>query len=161
MILTPLQQSLISEIKNLRLLDHTGIMKLYQVYETTLGIFLVMELLEGGELFEHLKIRKTFTERDCALMLIRIMNPLVYMHENNIAHRDIKPENLILRSGDDPFEIVIADFGLAQDLGKPTLFVKCGSPGYCAPEILNSKGDMITYDLKCDVYSVGCVFYHM
>lgn len=136
-------------------------MKLYKVYETMIGILLVMELLEGGELFEHLKEKKTFTERDCAFMLIRIMDPLVYMHDKQIAHRDIKPENLILRSKKDGYDIVIADFGLAESLTLPTLFVKCGSPGYCAPEILNAKGDIITYDTKCDVFSVGCVFYHM
>ena len=149
------------EMKTLRNLDHPAIMKLYEVYETMLGIFLIMELLEGGELFEHLKRKKTFTERDCAFMLTRIMEPLAYMHERNTMHRDIKPENLILRSRHDGYDIVIADFGLAQDITKQALYVKCGSPGYCAPEILNSKGEAVLYDLKCDVFSVGCVFYHM
>jgi len=145
----------------LKKLDHPGVMKLDRVYETTLGIFLILELLEGGELFEHLKQKKTFTERDCALMLIKIIEPLVYMHSKNIVHRDIKPENLILRSRLDEFGIVIADFGLSQNIKEHPIYVKCGSPGYCAPEILSSSGDIITYDTKCDVYSLGCVFFHM
>lgn len=136
-------------------------MKIHEVYETMLGIFLIMELLEGGELFEHLKRKKQFSERDCAYMLIRVMEPLAYMHERNTMHRDIKPENLILRTKRGSYDIVIADFGLAQDITQPALYVKCGSPGYCAPEILNSTSDTIAYTLKCDVFSMGCVFYHM
>jgi len=136
-------------------------MKLEKLYETMLGIFLIMELLEGGELFEHLKKKKTFTERDCAIMLMRVMEALSYMHQKKIIHRDLKPENLILRSRTDEYGIVIADFGLAQCLSEPTIYVKCGSPGYCAPEILNCTDSTITYDVKCDVFSVGCVFYHL
>jgi len=151
----------VNEIKVLKKLDHPGVMKFYKVYETMLGIFLVMELLDGGELFEHLKQKKTFTERDCALMLIKTIEPLVYMHSKNIVHRDIKPENLILRSRNDEFGIVIADFGLSQNLKEAAIYTKCGSPGYCAPEILSASGETITYDAKCDVYSLGCVFYHM
>jgi len=155
------KDALVNEIKTLRKLDHPGIMKLEKLYETMLGIFLIMELLEGGELFEHLKKKKTFTERDCAIMLMRVLDALSYMHQKNIVHRDIKPENLILRDRVDEYGIVIADFGLAQFLSEPAVYVKCGSPGYCAPEILNCSDSTITYDSKCDVFSVGCVFYHL
>lgn len=145
----------------LRKLNHPGVMKLYEVHETLVSISLVMELLEGGELFERIETSKVFSENDCALMLRKIIEPLEYMHENEIMHRDIKPENLILRSKSNEYDIVIADFGLAQEIKKKFLHIRCGTPGYCAPEVLLSKAHKAEYDLKCDVYSIGCVFYQM
>jgi len=137
-------------------------MKLYEVHETSIAIYLVVELLSGGELFEKLKEKKTYTEKDCAVLLRRMIEPLVYMHEKGIMHRDIKPENLILRSKDNEFDIVIADLGLATEINtKNVIHARCGTPGYCAPEILNSRSGKMDYDAKCDVFSMGCVFYHM
>lgn len=156
-----LKASLINEVRILRKLDHAGIMKLYEVHETRVSITLIMELLEGGELFERLDVKKVYSENDCALMLRKILEPLLYMHEKDIMHRDIKPENLILRSKSNDFDIVIADFGLAQELKKKFLHIRCGTPGYCAPEILTSKAHKPEYDMKVDVFSVGCVFYQM
>lgn len=83
------------------------------------------------------------------------------MHSKGIMHRDIKPENLILRSKNNDSDIVIADFGLSYEMGKKPIHIRCGTPGYCGPEILNTSGKVIEYDLKCDVFSVGCVFYYM
>lgn len=142
-------------------MDHPGIVKLHEVHETRVSITLVMELLEGGELFERLDSKKVYSENDCALMLRKILEPLLYMHENDIMHRDIKPENLILRSKSNDFDIVIADFGLAQEGKKKFIHIRCGTPGYCAPEVLSSKAHKPEYDLKVDVFSVGCVFYQM
>lgn len=143
-------------------MDHPGIMRLYEVHETSIAIYLVVELLSGGELFERLKEKRAYTENDCALMLKRIIEPLMYMHEKGIMHRDIKPENLILRTKSSDFDIVIADFGLATEVKtKNVIHARCGTPGYCAPEILNSRSGKLDYDSKCDVFSLGCVFYQM
>ena len=145
----------------LRKLDHPGVMKLYELHETRVTICLITELLEGGELFEKLDATKIYSESDCALMMRKILEPLVFMHEKEIMHRDIKPENLILRSKNNEYDIVIADFGLAQEVKKKFLHIRCGTPGYCAPEVLNSKPHKPEYDAKVDVFSVGCVFYQM
>jgi serine/threonine protein kinase len=153
---------LLNEIRLLRAIDHPGIMRLYEVHETTIAIYLVVELLSGGELFDRMKERRTFTENDCAIMLKRIIEPLLYMHEKGIIHRDIKPENLILRTKTSDYDIVLADFGLATELKpKELIHARCGTPGYCAPEILNSKSGKLDYDSKVDVFSLGCIFYHM
>ena len=73
-------------------------------------------------------------------MLTRVIEPLQFMHSKGIMHRDIKPENLILRSKESNFDIVLADFGLATEIKpKTVIHAKCGTPGYCAPEILTSK----------------------
>ena len=153
--------SLINEIRILRKLTHPGIMKLFEIHETSLTICLVMELLEGGELFERLGTAKILSENNCALMLRKIIEPLIYMHQNEVMHRDIKPENLILRSKSNEYDIVIADFGLAQEVKKKFIHIRCGTPGYCAPEILLSKPHKPEYDLKSDIFSLGCVFYQM
>lgn len=117
--------------------------------------------MEGGELFRRLKERRHYSERDCSLVLRRIIEPLVYLHEKGIMHRDIKPENLILRSKNSEYDIVIADFGLAQKEGEQFIHLRCGTPGYCAPEVLNWRSGLPDYSTKCDVFSVGCVFYHL
>ena len=136
-------------------------MKLYEVHETRISITLIMELLEGGELFERLDTMKFNSEGDFALLLRKILEPLLFMHENEIMHRDIKPENLIMRSKSNDYDVVIADFGLAQEIKKKFIHIRCGTPGYCAPEVLASKAHKPEYDLKCDVFSIGCVFYQM
>ena len=120
-----------------------------------------MELLEGGELFGRLKEIRQYNEEECAIILAKIIGPLTYLHKKNIIHRDIKPENLILRSKSNDYDLTIADFGLSQRLNMPFIHVRCGTPGYCAPEILNCHGLEPSYTSKCDVFSVGCVFYHM
>jgi serine/threonine protein kinase len=84
------------------------------------------------------------------------------MNKRNILHRDIKPENLILRSKESEYDIVIVDFGLSIDLSaKYQVHSRCGTPGYCAPEILNARSGKPEIFNKCDVFSLGCVFYHM
>ena len=149
-------------LKSLGFPGHPGILRLYEVHETMLSIFLVMELIEGGELFMRLKEKKNYSEKDCSIMLRRIIEPLIYLHSKGIIYRDLKPENLILRSKEQEYDIVIADFGLAQLFEKkPFIHVRCGTPGYCAPEILNYQNGNPLYGPKCDVFSLGCIFYHM
>lgn len=79
-----------------------------------------------------------------------------HMHSQGVFHRDIKPENVMFRN---PDEIVLTDFGLADFYRKDGsyLFTSCGTPGYCAPELLLNKA----YDLKVDIFSVGIVLYQM
>ena len=82
------------------------------------------------------------------------------MARRNVIHRDLKPDNVILSK--DPKEPIIIDFGLATVADEPTyLFVRCGTPGYVAPEIINIK-DMSTKSHPIsDVFSAGCIFYYI
>lgn len=83
---------------------------------------------------------------------------LEYLHNRGIVHRDLKPENLILASKDNDYTLKIADFGLASFITKGEyLFLRCGSPGYVAPELLEDKG----YHQKADIFSAGVIFYVM
>ena len=76
-------------------------------------------------------------------------------------HRDLKPENLLLKTKDNDTDIVLADFGLAHIMDSKPLFKRCGTPGFVAPEILKYDDCSPFYNEKCDVFSVGVIFYLM
>ena len=136
-------------------MDHPAIIKMYEVYESEFYVHLVMEYLKGGELFQQIQTKGFFSEKDASTILRNILSAIAYFHEKNIVHRDLKPENMILSNTSD-LDIKIADFGLATRIqpGNPE-FLRCGSPGYVAPEILNNLG----YETKADVFSAGVIFY--
>ena len=115
---------------------------------------MVLEILEGGELFD--KIKKRLNERDVAIILQNILKALEEIHKKNMIHRDLKPENLIF-ANEDLHTIKISDFGLSTKFKGGKMFLRCGSPGYVAPEILNDEG----YDQKSDIFSVGMILYIM
>ena len=81
----------------MREIDHPGIIKLYEVYESPYYVHLVMEYLSGGELFKLIQDSVVYTEQDAALLIRNVLNAIEYLHTKNIVHRDIKPENLILK----------------------------------------------------------------
>ena len=88
-----------------------------------------------------------------------ILKGLQEMHSKGIMHRDLKPENLLFRSEGD-WDCVIADFGLAEFSNIETyLFVRCGTPGYVAPEVINIKDMSTKYAPICDLYSLGLIFH--
>lgn len=130
---------LLTEIEIMRKLDHPNIIKLYEVYEDDKFVHLVLELLEGGELFHRIKKKSKYAEADAITIMRNILSALSYCHEIGIVHRDLKPENLILASKDDDYNVKIADFGLAAFV-KPGEKLKypCGSPGYIAYEVLQN-----------------------
>ena len=103
------------EIDILIKLDHPNIIKLYEVYENEDFIYIVMELCNGGELFDRI-IKRTemgnpFTEKEAATIFKQLMSAVSYCHSNKIVHRDLKPENLLLLNNDDDTHIKIIDFG--------------------------------------------------
>jgi serine/threonine protein kinase len=118
-------------------------------------VHLVLDYADGGELFKRIIKRGKYSEKTASIIMKKLLETLVYLNENRIVHRDIKPENILLKSEEDDTDFFLADFGLATFVGNPTLQLKCGSPGYVAPEIL--KGDM--YGQAVDVFSCGVLLY--
>lgn len=110
-----------TEIEALRELQHPNIIQLYDVFITEEKIFIVMELMEGGELFDYVVQKGTLTEDEAASIVQKVTSALVYMHSKNIVHRDLKPENLLLRRrprhAGDAVEVKIIDFGLSKVSG--------------------------------------------
>ena len=106
--------SILFEIDVLRSVDHPNIIKIYEVYDSEKYIHLVFEYLEGGELFERIKSKGLYSEKDAINVMRDLLMALEYLHDKGIVHRDLKPENLILAFKDKDDNLKIADFGLAS-----------------------------------------------
>jgi len=117
-----------------------------------------MELVTGGELFDKIVDKGSYSESDASTLIKKIVSAVEYLHSLNIVHRDLKPENLLLRSADNDLEVALADFGLSKIVGPQTLMqTACGTPSYVAPEVLNATG----YDREVDLWSIGVITYIM
>ncbi|KAM4841903.1 serine/threonine-protein kinase DCLK3 [Thomomys bottae] len=144
-----------SEILIVQSLSHPNIVKLHEVYETQTDIYLIMEYVQGGDLFDAIIESVKFPEPEAALMFKDLCKALVHMHDKSIVHRDLKPENLLVqRNEDKSTTLKLADFGLAKHVVRP-IFTVCGTPTYVAPEILSEKG----YGLEVDMWAAGVILY--
>ncbi|XP_060637657.2 serine/threonine-protein kinase DCLK3 [Anolis sagrei] len=144
-----------NEILIIKSLSHPNIVSLIEVFETDAEIYLVLEYVPGGDLFDAIIESVKFTECDAALMITDLCEALVYIHNKNIVHRDLKPENLLVqRNPDKTTTLKLADFGLAKQVTKP-IFTVCGTPTYVAPEILAENG----YGLEVDMWATGVILY--
>ncbi|CAD7673266.1 unnamed protein product [Nyctereutes procyonoides] len=144
-----------SEILITQSLSHPNIVQLHEVYETEGEIYLILEYVQGGDLFDALTQSVRFPERDAALLLLDLCRALAHLHGKSIVHRDLKPENLLVqRNEDKSTTLKLADFGLAKHVVRP-IFTVCGTPTYVAPEILSEKG----YGLEVDMWAAGVILY--
>ena len=136
-------------------LDHKNIIKFYEYFEGENHIYVVLELMKGGELFDKVVNAGYFTEKIAFEIIYQILDVLNYLNDLGIMHRDIKPENLIM-ADKDTMEVKVSDFGLADFVNnKNMMFKKCGTIGYLAPEVINDQ----KYDNKVDVYCAGLILY--
>jgi calcium-dependent protein kinase len=129
------------EIAILKNLDHPNIEKIYEYYEKENDcINIVMELIDGQELFSKLMKVNHFSEKQTAIIMYQIFSSIKYCHENGIIHRDIKAENILVQDSLNLF-VKIIDFGSCEILTKSKLTstYKVGSPSYIAPEVLNGE----------------------
>ncbi|XP_068094417.1 serine/threonine-protein kinase DCLK3 [Hyperolius riggenbachi] len=144
-----------NEVRIIRMLSHPNIVKFIDHFETEKEIYLILEYIKGGDLFDAITKSIKFTEHDAALMLTDLCKALVYIHSKNIVHRDLKPENLLVQHNlDGSKTLKLADFGLAVHVAAP-IFTVCGTPTYVAPEILSEKG----YGLEVDLWATGVILY--
>uniref|UniRef100_A0A8C7ZYV6 Calcium/calmodulin-dependent protein kinase type IV n=1 Tax=Oryzias sinensis TaxID=183150 RepID=A0A8C7ZYV6_9TELE len=145
-----------TEIGVLLRLSHPNIIQLKEIFETDTDIALVLELVTGGELFDRIVERGYYSERDAAHVIKQILEAVAYLHENGVVHRDLKPENLLYADLSLDASLKIADFGLSKIIDdQVTMKTVCGTPGYCAPEILRGNA----YGPEVDMWSVGVILY--
>jgi len=151
------------EIEIMEACQHPNIIRLYEIFDEKDKMNLVMELVTGGELFDEIVARGSFTEKDAAKVIKTLCDALDFLHKKKIVHRDLKPENILLSQkkdecppGTEP-EIKVADFGLARLISdKDMMRTACGTPGYVAPEVLKNKG----YNSGAvDLWSAGVILY--
>ncbi|GAB5579247.1 serine/threonine-protein kinase Chk2 isoform X9 [Prionailurus iriomotensis] len=121
--------------------------------------YIVLELMEGGELFDRVVGKKRLKEATCKLYFYQMLLAVQYLHENGIIHRDLKPENVLLSSPKEDCLIKITDFGQSKILGETSLMrTLCGTPTYLAPEVLNSFGTA-GYNRAVDCWSLGVILF--
>eukprot|EP00808_Paulinella_micropora_P012772 g80861.t1 len=136
-------------------INHPHCVRLFEVFESETCMFLVMELVSGGELFTQINSQSNFSEADAAKIISQVADVLVYLHSQGIVHRDLKPEN-ILCAAHDWREIKITDFGVSTVLaGSRQLRSVEGTPSYVAPEVLNRQ----PYGSEVDCWSTGVILY--
>ncbi|XP_018488830.1 SNF1-related protein kinase catalytic subunit alpha KIN10 [Raphanus sativus] len=142
------------EIKILRLFMHPHIIRLYEVIETPTDIYLVLEYVNSGELFDYIVEKGRLQEDEARNFFQQIISGVEYCHRNMVVHRDLKPENLLLGSKSN---VKIADFGLSNIM-RDGHFLKtsCGSPNYAAPEVISGK---LYAGPEVDVWSCGVILY--
>eukprot|EP00455_Lapot_gusevi_P033797 TRINITY_DN3706_c0_g1_i1.p1 TRINITY_DN3706_c0_g1~~TRINITY_DN3706_c0_g1_i1.p1 ORF type:complete len:362 (+),score=105.31 TRINITY_DN3706_c0_g1_i1:64-1149(+) len=145
------------EVEIMHRIDHPNVVKLYEIYDTTSKLYMVMELLTGGELFERIVDKQSFSEREAANVIRQIASAMSYLHSIGVVHRDLKPENLLYESKEDTAQVKITDFGLAKYLETSgvSMTTACGTPGYVAPEILKDE----PYGPEVDCWSLGVILY--
>eukprot|EP01096_Ripella_sp_DP13-Kostka_P000601 TRINITY_DN1064_c4_g1_i1.p1 TRINITY_DN1064_c4_g1~~TRINITY_DN1064_c4_g1_i1.p1 ORF type:complete len:571 (+),score=159.28 TRINITY_DN1064_c4_g1_i1:105-1817(+) len=141
------------EIQVLKLFRHPHIIRLYEVIETATDIFMVMEYVSGGELFDYIVVNGKLSEDEARRMFQQIIAGVEYCHENKVVHRDLKPENVLLKGNN----VKIADFGLSNLMRDGDLLkTSCGSPNYAAPEVISGQ---LYAGSEVDVWSCGVILY--
>ncbi|KAG7462762.1 hypothetical protein MATL_G00188210 [Megalops atlanticus] len=144
----------------LRYGQHPNIITLKDVYDDGKYVYLVMELMRGGELLDRILQQKCFSEREASAVLCTITKTVEYLHSQGVVHRDLKPSNILyVDETGDPESIRICDFGFAKQLRAENglLMTPCYTANFVAPEVLKRQG----YDAACDIWSLGILLYTM
>ncbi|XP_006890584.1 PREDICTED: serine/threonine-protein kinase Chk2 [Elephantulus edwardii] len=147
-----------TEIEILKKLNHPCIIKIKNFFDAE-DYYIVLELMEGGELFDRVVGNRRLKEATCKLYFYQMLLAVQYLHRNGIIHRDLKPENVLLSSQKEDCLIKITDFGQSKILGETSLMrTLCGTPNYLAPEVLLSFGTA-GYSRAVDCWSLGVILF--
>ena len=145
-----------AEIHVMTKLNHPFIVKMHKEFQTDTKLYFVMDFLNGGELFFHLKKEGRFTENKARFYAAEVILALEHLHKNGVIYRDLKPENILL-AGDG--HLKLTDFGLWKTgvMGSNQSFTFWGTPEYLAPEIITGQG----HTKSVDWWSLGLLMYEM
>ncbi|XP_020254714.1 CBL-interacting protein kinase 32-like [Asparagus officinalis] len=145
------------EIATMKLIKHPNVVRLYEVMGSKTKIFIVLEFVTGGELFDKIVNDGRMRENEARKYFQQLINAVDYCHSRGVYHRDLKPENLLL----DQFgNLKVSDFGLSalsqQVREDGLLHTSCGTPNYVAPEVLNDEG---YHGATADIWSCGVILF--
>ena len=146
------EKSINGEREFLSYLHHPFIVNMHYAFQDNDNLYLVMDLLTGGDLRYHCSRYRAFSEEQTRFFLACIIHSLSYIHKNKVIHRDIKPENLVL---DDKGYVHITDFGIAKINMPDNSSETSGTPGYMCPEVMNGKN----HSFPADYFSIGVIGY--
>ena len=148
-----------NEVQTMKSVKHPNCVGLYDVYDTKEELFLVMELVSGGDLFDRIVEKSKYKESDAVRLVRNMATAINHLHEQNIIHRDLKPENLLVTQDDMGRDTLkLADFGLSMVVKGPLRTI-CGTPTYVAPEIISESPE--GYGLQVDLWATGVIAYIM
>jgi len=121
-----------------------------------------MELCEGGELFDRIVKKGSFSEKEASRVIRQVLSAIQHLHVQGIVHRDLKPENLLFTTNEDNADVKLVDFGLAKQIENPDerSFLKAslsGTVAYSAPERLREDQE----SKAVDMWSLGCILYFL
>ncbi|CDW73015.1 UNKNOWN [Stylonychia lemnae] len=159
-------ECLSNEIKIMKSLKSLpNVVQLRQIFEDNENVYLLMDYKKGGNLKELIKNKGMMNEYEAKQVCFQLLQTLGDIHDKNVVHRDVTPQNILFEEKFNPdfrfdYKLSIADFGLSAYLDQiqnQQQIIKCGTPGFMAPEILRST----KYSSKSDIFSVGCVIYKM
>ncbi|XP_044463769.1 CBL-interacting serine/threonine-protein kinase 24-like isoform X2 [Mangifera indica] len=143
------------EISIMKIVRHPNIVRLHEVLASRTKIYIILEFVTGGELFDKIVHQGRLSENDCRQYFQQLIDAVAHCHSKGVYHRDLKPENLLL---DSYGNLKVSDFGLSAlpQQGVELLHTTCGTPNYVAPEVLGLKG----YDgAAADVWSCGVILF--
>ena len=146
------EKSINSEREFLSKLNHSFIVNMHYAFQDRDNLYLVMDLLNGGDLRFHISRYRKFSEEQTRFFLANIIYAIDYIHSNNVIHRDIKPENLVL---DDKGYVRITDFGIAKENMPDNSSETSGTPGYMAPEVMKGRN----HSFPVDFFAIGVIGY--
>eukprot|EP00914_Ancora_sagittata_P008458 GHVO01016499.1.p1 GENE.GHVO01016499.1~~GHVO01016499.1.p1 ORF type:complete len:889 (+),score=142.89 GHVO01016499.1:1900-4566(+) len=150
--------SVYHEISIMRRVSHPNVVQLYASYEDDVNVHMVMEYCAGGEVFDYLQKHGSYSEANAREVIKKVIAALEYLHGIGIVHRDLKTENLLLTHANEPTSVKLIDFGLSAVMQEGTnLKMRCGSPGFVAPEILNA--DIRGYGTVSDMFGCGALLF--
>jgi len=155
---------LMTEVEVLKKLDHPNILKLFQVFDTKSTLFMVLELVNGGDLYDSLKAAGRLPEKVAKPIFAQLLAAIHYMHQKNVSHRDLKPENvLVQKDANGKIQVKLSDFGLsrATKTGQTLMQTMAGTLEYCAPEIIQHYHTGMGYGREVDMWSLGVILYIM
>ena len=151
------KEAVSKEIKVLNELSHPSIVKIQEVYEGQNHLYIILELLKGGDLHSRKKPLQSMSIEIIAYIVMQLIEGLEHMHSRGYMHRDMKPSNVAFKD-EVGFLVKIIDFGFVEFLDSLNYSIKkCGTPGYLAPEIFINN----CYDEKIDIYSLGIILFSL
>ncbi|KYN17642.1 Serine/threonine-protein kinase Chk2 [Trachymyrmex cornetzi] len=141
-----------NEVEILRKLKH-------DIFDTNEVMYIILELMEGGELFDRIRSKGKLSEPCAKLIFYQVVHAIYYLHRKGITHRDLKPENILLKDNSENPLVKVSDFGMSKFVDAQTMMrTFCGTPMYVAPEILATNGRS-SYTSQVDVWSLGVILY--
>eukprot|EP00177_Eucheuma_denticulatum_P005989 GFKZ01010926.1.p1 GENE.GFKZ01010926.1~~GFKZ01010926.1.p1 ORF type:complete len:424 (+),score=52.24 GFKZ01010926.1:560-1831(+) len=153
-------QFIMREVKIMMAIAHNNIVNTYDIFDSRKKLYLVIEYMEGGELFDIIADQGHLSEQRASQVVREIIKGVDYLHEVGVVHCDIKPENILCKSRSWPLQIKLCDFGLANFYDKyndSNMTAMIGTPGYVAPEVVQRK----PYGPPVDMWACGVVLYVM